>query len=323
MNGDESTSVEYKNFAEDFERYVAGNLREAGCDDYHTVQKETETSLREKVEKLKGLLRASKYTVVYTGAGVSTSAGLPDYRGPDGVWTRKAERKGREEAGQFFEEEDGMQVQMTAVVPTAGHLWLARAVEAGVVRHVVSTNVDNLHVRSGLKRRMTTRDVDVTRQADDTPNLSELHGNLFVSHCETCQRYSTRETAVPAPHSRATTSKDPMNHVIEGETCPACSSSLRDNVMHFHSTAGDVPVAEVEYDTAWLHAVRCELFVVFGSSLSVPTACDLVDEAAAKGATVVIVNSQKTPKDKFASLIVHHPCDDVFARLPLDALLQK
>ena len=117
--------------------------------------------LDQKCAELAELLRTSRHAVFHTGAGVSTSAGIPDFRGPQGVWTLE-KRKRKVEGG----------VSFTEAQPTPTH----RAIQALVAREmavfVVSQNVDGLHLKSGLPRE----------------HLAELHGNVMVERCERCGR---------------------------------------------------------------------------------------------------------------------------------------
>ena len=265
-------------------------------DDAKYIPEHTETpkSLQEKLAKLRTIVDNAQHLVVYTGAGVSTACGLPDYRGPNGLWTQIAANPDANSTALLAT----FDTVVGRAEPSETHKWIASMVSKGVVKHVMSTNVDNLHVRSGLKRRMAAGETDV--------NLSELHGNSFVHECVSCGRIHARETVIP--------------HASEGhelsEVCTACGGNVRDIVVGFHSTHEDVPSMEVEYDTAWVHCVKADVMIVFGSSLSVPSACDLVDEAVENnGCTVIIVNRQKTPKDHLAEMTINAPCDDVVAFL--------
>ncbi|CAI5530197.1 unnamed protein product, partial [Closterium sp. Naga37s-1] len=114
--------------------------------------------LATKVKELARLLKTSRYAMVYTGAGISTSAGIPDYRGPNGVWTLRSK-------GIQVKEPNFLQVS-----PTLSHFAFTVMVQAGVVRHVVSQNIDGLHRRSGLRSQ----------------EISELHGNFCREVCARC-----------------------------------------------------------------------------------------------------------------------------------------
>lgn len=117
--------------------------------------------LQLKCAELAELLRSSRHAVFHTGAGVSTSAGIPDFRGPQGVWTLE-QRKRKVEGGVSFAEAQ----------PTPTHNAIQALVSRGMAQFVVSQNVDGLHLKSGLPR----------------DRLAELHGNVLVERCERCIR---------------------------------------------------------------------------------------------------------------------------------------
>jgi mono-ADP-ribosyltransferase sirtuin 6 len=122
---------------------------------------DSDDDIKIKCSRMADMLLESKHTVIHTGAGISTAAGIPDFRGPQGVWTREKRRE-KVEGGVAFE----------VAQPTLTHQIITEMVEVGVVRFVVSQNVDGLHLRSGLPREC----------------LSELHGNVMMERCERCGR---------------------------------------------------------------------------------------------------------------------------------------
>jgi NAD-dependent SIR2 family protein deacetylase len=146
------------------------------------------------------LVKDSKHTVVYTGAGISTNARLPDYRGPKGIWTLK---------------EQGLTPDTIApngeIDPTHGHLALTALNRAGLVDHVVSTNIDGLHLRSGLGAAV----------------LSELHGNAYTEKCSKCNHVTIRQITFDLIKNGVH-----PDH-LTGNTCsqPGCGGELR--TFHF------------------------------------------------------------------------------------------
>jgi len=98
---------------------------------------------------------------VHTGAGISTAAGIPDFRGPNGVWT--LEKKGLK---------PNVSLSFDQAKPTVTHMALTALIDSGHLKYVISQNIDGLHLRSGIKR----------------VNISELHGNMFVAQCSFCER---------------------------------------------------------------------------------------------------------------------------------------
>merc|ERR1711907_10691 len=115
--------------------------------------------LERKVDTLVGWIKASQHLIAFTGAGISTSAGIPDFRGPEGKWTREA---------QALKPKSG--VSTTKAVPTPTHMALVTLQRAGILKYLVSQNCDGLHRRSGIP----------------SSAISELHGNSNIEECEDC-----------------------------------------------------------------------------------------------------------------------------------------
>ncbi len=152
--------------------------------------------LEARIATLARWIKDAKYLVVFTGAGISTESGLRDFRGPDGLWTRRD--KGLSTPRQDF----------TAAAPNAGHRAIAELQELGRLAYLISQNVDNLHLRSGI----------------DPEKLAELHGNLTKVRCEGCGFKMDR---------------------VEGEReCPLCGGDLVSTVVNFGDALPEQDLSE-------------------------------------------------------------------------------
>eukprot|EP01087_Luapelamoeba_hula_P008874 TRINITY_DN2257_c1_g1_i1.p1 TRINITY_DN2257_c1_g1~~TRINITY_DN2257_c1_g1_i1.p1 ORF type:complete len:372 (-),score=76.39 TRINITY_DN2257_c1_g1_i1:145-1239(-) len=355
---DDEASIEYR----EWQKYLQSNLREqqqhsttkGEAVDYLTEHDDTPHDvLLQQATRVAELLRGSKHAVIMTGAGVSTASGLPDYRGPKGVWTKRVQRELQQQQHQqqpvagAAEAETSIFSDIALLEPTYSHKAIALLLSNNIVKHVISTNVDGLHVKSGLTR--ATRNEAVTMASILPPSdhsslatqphvtVSELHGNMFVEECATCLRqYYRYPRSVPVP------SNSLFEHGTKG-TCEQCDkesikNNMRDVIVNFGNTVEQVPSMEHEYDRAWSHCKRADVMLVLGSSLSVPNACDLPNEfldieqdnEAASSVTeqqtvspsnkhLVICNLQHTPKDALAEIVVHARCD-AFMQLVMQQL---
>lgn len=211
-----------------------------------------------------------EHLVAFTGAGISTDSGIPDFRGPDGVWTRRnadlSAPRWRVAPGQLQ--------------PNASHLALVDLQRLGKLQFLITQNTDNLHRRSGI----------------DPERLAELHGNGQLVRCLDCDRLYTRQevgwdTQRWAPGYRT------QKPVAGQPVCPACGGRLISSVVNF----GD-PLPQKELTLASQHAQLCDLMLVLGSSLVVEPAASLVRLALRSGARVLLVNQGETPYDQIVTL---------------------
>ncbi|CAN7999608.1 unnamed protein product [Ixodes hexagonus] len=235
--------------------------------------------LDDKIARLSDWLQSSRHTVVITGAGISTSAGIPDFRGPNGVWT--LEQKG---------EKPSMSVSFDDAVPTATHMALVALAERGKLHFLVSQNVDGLHVRSGFP-------LDI---------LADLHGNMFVDRCGQCQRQFVRTAATRSVGQKPT-----------GELCPVpkrngrlCRGRLHDSILDWED---ELPEDAIEAADA--HCRVADLVLCLGSTLQIVPCGTLPLLAKKCDGKIVVCNLQPTKIDKSANLILRAYVDDVMTKL--------
>jgi NAD-dependent deacetylase len=231
------------------------------------------------IDTLAQLLRESHRGVIFTGAGISTESGIPDFRSPGGLWTRMkpiqyqdyiASESVRQESWKRRFENGS--VLMTAK-PNRGHDAVARLVTLGKVSTVITQNIDNLHQNSGIP-------------AD---KVIELHGNSTYAKCLRCQQ---RVELSELEHEFQETRKI--------GPCRSCGGIIKTATISFGQEMPAAPMARAAEETA-----RCDLFMVLGSSLSVFPAADFPMQALQGGARLVIVNRDPTDIDHLANLVVH------------------
>nr|XP_034830419.1 NAD-dependent protein deacetylase sirtuin-7 [Maniola hyperantus] len=265
------------------ERLAAAALRRERAARAAERAREVEDSpqeLRDKCRILARALRDAKHLVVYTGAGISTAADIPDYRGPRGVWTRlqRGERVAR--------------VEVARARPTFTHMALSALWARGALKFVVSQNCDGLHVRAGLPRRA----------------LAELHGDMFAERCAACRRVLLRAfdtTARTARHAHGTR-----------RLCHSCGRELQDSIVHFGERGR--AAWPLNWAGALRHAAAADVVLCLGSSLKVLRRYPRLwrmRSAPAQRPALYIVNLQWTPKDNVAALKINARCDDVMAQV--------
>jgi NAD-dependent SIR2 family protein deacetylase len=231
-----------------------------------------EWRLEQQIETIARWIVECEHIVAFTGAGISTDSGIPDFRGPNGVWTRR-------DAGLPAPR---WRVSPGRVEPNASHMSLVELQRLGKLRFLVTQNTDNLHRRSGVRPEL----------------LAELHGNGQLMRCLGCDRLYTR-WGVGWDTQRWGSGYRTQEPVRGQPTCVACGGRLVSSVVNF----GD-PLPQREYALAERHARHCDLMLALGSSLTVTPAASLVGLALGSGARVVLVNQGKTPYDRVATLRV-------------------
>lgn len=228
--------------------------------------------------KLSQILAASDRMIVFSGAGISTESGIPDFRSPGGVWSKMspiyfqdfvASREVRREAWtRVFNRTAGW----TGAKPNAGHHAVAKLVQSGRCTSVITQNVDNLHQDGGV--------------ADD--RVIEIHGNATYARCLGCgKRYELDDLR-------------PRWEADEDITCLFCTNLVKTATISFGQ-----PMPEHEMMCATSEAAACDLCLVLGSSLVVYPAAEIPLIAKRHGARLIIVNREPTDQDPYADLVLH------------------
>jgi NAD-dependent deacetylase len=228
---------------------------------------------------LSRLIADARRMVVFTGAGISTESGIPDFRSPGGVWSQMkpiyfqdfvaSEDKRREAWERAFKGRAGW----TGREPNAGHHAVARLVACGKASCVITQNVDNLHQASGVPAE----------------KVIELHGNASYATCLECgQRHELAEL------------KALYEATGDLPACRACGGIVKTATISFGQAMPAEPMARAEVET-----LNCDLFLVLGSSLVVYPAAGFPLLAKRSGAMLAIVNREPTELDAYADLVLH------------------
>jgi NAD-dependent deacetylase len=231
------------------------------------------------IELLRELIGSAKRIVAFTGAGISTESGIPDFRSPGGIWTRykpiyfddfmSSDEMRRESWRRKFATDE----TMLKAEPNAGHRALAKLVEQGRMSAIITQNVDGLHQRSGVP----------------DSKIIELHGNATYASCLDCGH---RHELEPIRKAFLGSGKLPL--------CVKCDGIVKTATISFGQAMPEIPMARAQDET-----MSCDLFIVLGSSLVVYPAAGFPRIAKRKGAKLVILNRDPTDQDDDADVVVH------------------
>ncbi|TMN23880.1 NAD-dependent protein deacylase [Lentibacillus cibarius] len=217
-------------------------------------------------------LNQSRYTVIFTGAGMSTESGLPDFRSSShGLWNKQDPSKIantdalNNNVDAFIDFYRSRVLNVKDYKPHKGHQILADWENQGLIQSIITQNVDGFHQVAGSK------------------HVAELHGTLQKLHCQSCGRKYSSEAYVD------------RDYYCE------CGGILRPSIVLFGET-----LPQQAFQTALTEAEKADLFIVLGSSLSVTPANQFPLIAKDNGAKLVIVNREPTELDKFADKVIHH-----------------
>jgi NAD-dependent deacetylase len=241
------------------------------------------------IERLRDMIGSARRIVAFTGAGISTESGIPDFRSPGGIWTKyqpiyfddfiSSEEMRRESWRRKFATDE---VMMKAE-PNAGHRALAKLVEQGLMSAVITQNIDGLHQRSGVPNSQ----------------VIELHGNATYATCLDCgQRYEL------GPIRRAFLEHDQL------PMCIKCDGLVKTATISFGQSMPDIPMTRAQHES-----MACDLFIVLGSSLVVYPAAAFPRAAKRNGAQLVIINRDPTDQDDDADLVIHSEIGSIMSRV--------
>ena len=239
--------------------------------------------MREAVDQLIPWLMTARSAAAFTGAGVSTESGIPDFRSPGGVWAKSQPVmfddyvRYPESRQEYWRQKAESHESMFNALPNITHRALARWEELGLLRGVITQNIDGLHQRAGSRR------------------VLELHGTAMEIACLDCDY---RTPADPLVREFLKTQSVPL--------CPECQGLLKHATVSF----GQALPADV-LQTAAKWAREADLFLTLGSSLVVYPAAQLPEIAKRHGAKLVIINRDETPFDAIADLVINAPLGEV------------
>ncbi|MBN1829012.1 MAG: Sir2 family NAD-dependent protein deacetylase [Deltaproteobacteria bacterium] len=250
----------------------------------------TEKGLTEKIALVASMIARAERIVVFTGAGISTESGIPDFRSPGGIWTRFdpddftiqkfiASDETRRKQWKILVEE-GL---FRNIEPNRAHRAIAELEQMGRLDCIITQNIDDLHQKAGSSQ----------------DRVYELHGNMQWAKCLDCSSLFAMEAI-----------REQLLNGKEIPLCKRCHGMLKPNVVFFGE---QLPLNTIEAATC--HAESCDLFIVVGSSLAVQPASFMPGYAKAAGASLVIVNMSPTPCDRLADVVITEMAGKIMPRI--------
>jgi NAD-dependent deacetylase len=246
---------------------------------------------RDDIEQIAQWLRAARFVTVLTGAGISTESGIPDFRGPQGVWTKNPAAEKTATLQYYMSDpeirqrawQNRLHSEMWSAAPNAAHRALVELERKGRLHALVTQNVDGLHHAAG--------------QSDD--RVVEIHGNVREAKCMSCTWRGPMEETL-----------DRVRAGEEDPECTECGGILKSATISFgeNLVPGDL-------DRAQLAAARSDVFLAIGTSLTVYPAAALPEIALRNGARLVVLNAEETPFDVVADAVVREQLGTVLPEI--------
>ncbi len=249
--------------------------------------KDAANPFAEKMDQIAAKMGSGR-NVAFTGAGISTESGIPDYRSQGGIWDKFKPvyfddfMRSKDARIEYWQQKAAMYDDLQKARPNAAHLALADLYHKGRLAAVITQNIDGLHQESGIS-------------PDD---VIELHGNTRRVRCMSCDDISTDH--------------DAFKRIASGDLAPECSCGgyLKPDTISFGQA-----MPEVEVKKATALARQCDFFLVVGSTLLVQPAALLPDMARRSGAFLAIVNLSETPYDAVCDILIKGKAGEVLPQI--------
>ncbi len=237
------------------------------------------------------IIKAAQKILIFSGAGMSTESGIPDFRSPGGVWSKydpsdfyfdkiisseKAREKYWEMSTEFYN-------TMKDAVPNRAHLAIRAIEESGKLLAIVTQNIDNLHHKAG----------------NSPEKIIEIHGTAFSVSCLSCGKKYDRDDI-----------QERLNSGVKVPYCDDCAGILKPDTISFGQA-----MPEDKMTDAFMYARECDVCIVLGSSLVVYPAASVPVHAVQNGARLIIINRDETPLDAEADLVSHDSVSEALGQM--------
>ena len=244
--------------------------------------------MEEKIKLVAQKIKESKHLVVFTGAGISTESGIPDYRSQGGIWDKFKpvyfdEFMSSENSRiKYWDQRLDMEKSLSVSKPNTGHKSIAKLHDRGILKALITQNIDGLHEASGIPKE----------------KIIELHGNTRRVRCMSCQKLISWEEA--------------ESMIDAGQRAPVCSCGgfFKPDTISFGQA---MPVEETQ--KAAMLSSKSDVFIVVGSTLLVQPAALMPEYAKNAGSFLVIINLSETPYDTACDVLIRGKAGPVLKKI--------
>lgn len=243
------------------------------------------------IEQFTDHILHSNYPVFFTGAGISTNSGIPDFRGPKGFWKTNTPIMFQDFMSQesmrmkYWTQSIEFKSNFQEKIPNEGHSIISEVINSKKAGHCITQNVDNLHQQSGL----------------DDASVTELHGNATFAVCLDCKK-----------RFELSFIHEEFKSINKPPKCDSCNGWIKTATISFGQ-----PMPEDKMIIAHEETLKADVFIVAGSSLSVSPAANFPLIAKENDAKLLIVNNEETQFDNFADVLIHDDISKTFSNLKI------
>ncbi|MHA1298981.1 MAG: NAD-dependent protein deacylase [Candidatus Helarchaeota archaeon] len=261
-----------------------------------------EEELEKRIELAAKIIKKSNFIVAFTGAGISTESGIPDFRGKDGLWKKIDPKTATleyflEDPSRYWsrylpEKKDALSSGLGDIMsrePNSGHLALAELEKMGKLKAIITQNIDSLHQKA--QRKLNSGNCEII----------ELHGTVATCHCMDCGEKESRESVI--------------SRVRDGDLPPKCLRENCNGLMKTDTILFGESLPQEAMIKAHQYSQRCDCMIVLGSTLTVYPAASYPHIASQLGAKIIIINLDETVKDHLADIVLHGKIGNILPKI--------
>ncbi|MHA1380766.1 MAG: NAD-dependent protein deacylase [Candidatus Helarchaeota archaeon] len=260
------------------------------------------SEIEKRIELAAKIIKRANYVVAFTGAGISTESGIPDFRGKDGLWKKVDPKTATleyflEDPSRYWkrylpENQNTLTSGLGDILsrtPNKGHLALAELVKIGKIKAIITQNIDSLHQKA--QKQINSGECEII----------ELHGTVASCHCMDCGTKESRSSVI--------------TRVRNGELPPRCTHENCNGLMKTDTILFGEALPRDAIMKAHQYSERCDCMLILGSTLTVYPAASYPHVASQTGAKLIIINLDETAKDNLADIVIYGKIGDILPKI--------